>query len=98
MQLGEGPGGGGAAGSQIKGIGGGGEKLATRLCQLAEVRMGTCTFQPVQALYHVASGGGGGGGLELSRYTSGIICGGLLGRCHLVLDLPRQRVAVQALQ
>ena len=107
MRLGEGPGGSsGAAGSQIRGIGGGGEKLSTRRCQLAEVRMGACAFQPVQALYHVArsssgaggGGGGGGGGLELSQYTSGIICGGLLGRCHLVFDFPRMRVAVQALQ
>ena len=66
MRLGEGPGGSGAAGSQIKGVGGGGEKLSTRRCQLAEVRMGACAFQPVQALYHVArssSGAGGGGGL-----------------------------------
>ena len=101
MRLGEGPEGAGAPGSQIKGIGGSGDKPATRRCQLAEVRMGSCTFHPVQALYHPprsSSGKGGGGGLELSQYTSGILCGGLLGRCHLVFDFPRMRVAVQGLQ
>ena len=85
------------------GDGAGGSRLSARRCELAEVRLGPCSFKRVQALYHAASGsttdsaggsGSTGGGLELSRHTSGIVCGGLLGRCHLTFDYARMRLAV----
>lgn len=85
----------GSTPTAIKGIGaGGGNRLAARRCQLAEVRLGAHTFRGAQALYHESSSGGGGG-LELSQHTSGIICGGLLSQCALTFDYARVRVGVQ---
>lgn len=81
-----------AATTQIKGIGGGGQRLPAQRCQLAEARLGPATFSPAAAVFHT----GGDGGLVLSRHTSGIVCAGLLGRCSLLLDYPRLRMAVLA--
>lgn len=67
--------------------------MPAQRCQLGEVRLGRLSFAGVQALYR--EGPGGGGGLELSQHTSGIVCGGVLGRCALVYDYPRMRLAVR---
>ena len=67
--------------------------MAAQRCQLGEVWLGQHRFTGVQALYR--EGQGGNGGLELSQHTSGIVCGGVLGRCTLVYDYPRLRLAVR---
>ncbi|KAL4443501.1 hypothetical protein ABPG75_011238 [Micractinium tetrahymenae] len=99
MQLGAAPPPAGATSTtQIKGVGGGTQdRITAHNCQLAEVRLGLYRFHSVQALYHSTPPGGtagGGAGLELSQHTSGIVCAGLLGRCGLVFDYARMRVAV----
>lgn len=73
--------------------GGGGARMQAQRCQLGEVWLGQHSFTGVHALYR--EGPGGSGGLELSQHTSGIVCGGLLGRCALVFDYPRMRLAVR---
>lgn len=76
--------------------GGSQDRITAHNCQLAEVRLGVYSFHGVQALYHSVPAGsdGSGAGLELSHHTSGIVCAGLLGRCGLVFDYARMRVAV----
>ena len=81
----------------LQGIGsGGGGAVPAHRCQLSEVWLGPHRFEGVQALFHSdPASGGGGGGLELSQHTGGIVCGGLLGRCTLLFDYARGRVALQ---
>ncbi|PRW56405.1 hypothetical protein C2E21_4538 [Chlorella sorokiniana] len=84
----------GSTATHIKGLGGGGgARMTAQRCQLGEVWLGPHCFTSVQALYR--EGPGGNGGLELSQHTSGIVCGGVLGRCTLVFDYPRLRLAVR---
>lgn len=85
-----------ASSAQGIGSGGGGNRVAAHRCTLAEVRLGSRSFPAAQALYHQIESGGGNGGLELSQHTSGIVCGGVLGRCSLTYDYANARVAVSA--
>ena len=81
----------GSGGTHIRGIGGlASERLSARQCQLAEARLGPAVLHGVTATFRE----GGGGGLVLSRHTSGIACAGLLGRCSLLYDYARMRLAV----
>lgn len=97
LQLGQGSAAAGGGTTHIKGIGSGAsDRLTAQRCQLAEARLGATTLSPVTAVFHSGggSGGGGGAGLSLSQHTSGIVCAGLLGRCSLLFDYARMRMAV----
>lgn len=80
--------------TMLQGVGGessGRVKVAS--CTLPWVEMAGVRFEGVRAL--LASNEGSGGGIELSSYTSGVVCGDLLGGCRVVLDYSRERVAIQ---
>lgn len=58
---------------------------------LKRVRIGEKEFSNVTCL--VASPGAGGG-VELSHASAGILCGDLLKRVRIIMDLPRSRMAI----
>ena len=63
------------------------ESLRVRSGALETLVLGSMAFERSQCLF------AGPGGLDLSVYTSGIICGDLMARCTVILDYARQRVA-----
>ena len=73
----------------------GGASLRYRSGALPRLRVGGAVFTDVRLDWAEAGGGGGGdGGLDLSAYSHGMLAGGLLGRCTLLFDYARGRVAL----
>lgn len=74
----------------VQGIGGsGGSGMKMARVQLPWARMGEhgAQLQSISCLIAQNTG------LELSLYTSGIICSSLMGRCRVFLDYARLRIA-----
>ena len=81
-------------GSQsIRGVGGSAAHAVTlRTASLDKLSLGGgVEFEGVKCLLAAE---GATGGVALSYYSSGILCGDLLSRCRLVVDLARKRMAV----
>ena len=77
----------------IRGVGGSATSSVTlKTGHLGSIKVGSqVEFEGVQCLITPE---GAGGGASLSYYSSGIICGELLSKCRLVVDLARGRMAV----
>ena len=77
----------------IRGIGGSAASPMTLTAsQLRSVKVGQAVeFEQVQVLVAKEKAVGG---VLLSRESAGILCGGVLSRCRLVLDWPRGRMAI----
>lgn len=83
---------GGSSQRSIRGVGGSAANPVVFNNSVLEcVRIGEREFSNVACL--IASPGAGGG-VELSHASAGIVCGGLLKRARIVMDLSRNRMAI----
>ncbi len=64
--------------------------MRVQLGELAWVACGGVRFEAVKTLYAVH------GGLDISRYSAGIVCGDLLGRRSVVFDYVNKRLGISA--
>lgn len=77
----------------VRGVGGhDAPSMKMRTAILEHVRIGDSFF--IERTKCLVAPKGVGGGVELSHYSGGILCGGILSQYSLVIDMSRRRMAI----